>query len=279
MSMSPLATATPPPAPPPPALCPPPPRAPPPPAPPAAPAPTLAASPAVTPRPFITVPSVSAAACTLYVLPPNCTRLNVSAIRPWPPGDSAGAMSEMVPRKTAPAGMTSRPRESLTADADVAITASPFLFLRELSESLANSSMLVPSASIGGVGRGAGGWVLGCGCGCGRGWAGWVTGGRAAGWAAGWSLSCATDSAGARLRSRPCSGVSRADSPPPQAQNAAARPSVNETLAVLYITTSSRCKEAPAHRPPAGFIIAYLACSSKLVGHQGWRKRLTVSTE
>src|SRR5574341_2529688 len=105
-------------------------------------------------------------------------------------------MSEMVPRNTAPAGMTTRPRESLIAEALVAITASPFLFFRELSESLAIRSMDVPSLSLsgaGGWGRGAGGWVLG--------WAGCVAGGCVAGWAAGRSLSVATDSAGADRKS------------------------------------------------------------------------------
>src|SRR5262245_18006323 len=100
--------------------------------------------------------------------------------------------------------MTSRPDASRTADAVVAVTMSPFLFFRELIESVAVSSMLVPSATDGVAGRAGGGGGV-CRVVVGGGVRRAVCFGCAAifGWsAAGRSLMALVDSAGARLRSR-----------------------------------------------------------------------------
>jgi hypothetical protein len=99
-----------------------------------------------------------------------------------------------------PAGMTTRPRESVTSLLTVVVTTSPALLLRELISWSTAVAMTVPDPSASGAGAGAG---AGAGLGAGLGFGLAATGFAGATGAAGAeSLSTAEESTGTRCRSR-----------------------------------------------------------------------------
>ena len=117
-------------------------------APAAAPAPTFAASPVVTPRPCRTVSSESMWASRSYLVPRIVALDTESVSVPGSLGLGAGLTAVTVPLITAPAGITTCPRASLTSSTTLAENASPAWFVRELIVSVTAMSRCVPAAAV-----------------------------------------------------------------------------------------------------------------------------------
>src|SRR5918996_4744120 len=97
------------------------------------------------------------------------TSVGVSVSLPvWSPLFSDSRISVIVIVTLEPAGMMTRPCESVTSELTVVVTVSPFLLLRELISRSTAVAMTVPEARASGAGAGWGaGWGLGFGLGFG----------------------------------------------------------------------------------------------------------------
>src|SRR5947208_15063842 len=166
-----------------------------------------------------------------YLVPRIVTLDTASVSVPGSLGFGAGLTAVTVPATTAPAGITTWPRASLTSSTTFAVRASPAWLVREVIVSLTAMSRCVPAGAV---------YVVGAGgvTGLGR-----ATGGRTAGVGCGTGASCraALVSLGASVRLRAVESVTAAALDRPPWAQAAARAKDRPPMRTFRICASSLC--------------------------------------